>query len=93
MQQDEKINKLMKEYDRWWIKWHQTLIIGATTGIILDVIGLYFLFTSELSSLFFNYILAVAIGVLIGFSIILFFATNRRLRIKYVKFAVTHFGS
>lgn len=88
-QQNEADEKFMVEYDKWWAKWHRTLIAGAVVGILIDLVGLYVLLTSELtSSFFFRSIIAVVIGVLIGFSAILFFAFNPKLRIKYVRYAI-----
>ena len=89
MHQNESMEKFMERYDKWWAKWHRTLIVGASVGIIVDVVGLYFLLTSELTnSLFLRYVLAVCLGILIGFSLILFFASNSKLRRKTVRYAV-----
>ena len=84
-------NVTIEEYEQWWLKWHRKLIVGAAVGIVLDVIVLYVLFSSQFTgNFFFRYIIDALIGVLIGFSVILFFAFNPKLRTKLVKYAINY---
>ncbi len=94
MQPGESVDEFMDRYDKWWVKWHQTLVSGAILGIILDAVSLYFLFTSDLmTSVFIGWLLGPCIGALIGFSVVLFMAANPNLRRKTVRNIVARYSN
>ena len=87
-------NVTIEEYEQWWLKWHRALIAGAVVGIVVDVTVLYFLFTSQYTgSLLFRFAIPSLVGVLVGFSGILFFAFIPKLRAKLVKYVFSRYYS
>jgi uncharacterized membrane protein YidH (DUF202 family) len=80
-------NVTIEEYEKWWLKWHRTLIAGASVGIVIDATVLYFLCTSQYAdSLLTRYAISSLVGALIGLFVILFFAFSPKLRAKLIKY-------
>jgi hypothetical protein len=77
-----------EDYKQWWIKWHRTLIAGAALGIVADLSIMFYRVTYQFPREFYvRYLLNFLVGALFGFSAILLLASNKKLRIKLVKYA------